>query len=153
MRLVLISDSHGNSQGVDKIFQTLKFDYLFFMGDGLSDLGNYEYLDNVIKVSGNCDFFSREVNERILEIGGYNFLITHGNKYGVKLGIGKLVEYAKNKNVQFVFYGHTHIQRIEQIDNIYFINPGKFAKNREGESCGLIIDSVKEDVKISEFKV
>lgn len=153
MRLVLISDSHGNSQGIDKIFQSIQFDYLLFMGDGLADLGNYEYLDNVIKVSGNCDFFSREANERICEIGEYKFLITHGNKYGVKLGLNKLVEYAHSQNVQFVCYGHTHLKKIEKIGDIYFINPGKFAKNRDGESCGIVLDIKNDDIKISDFKV
>ena len=68
MRIMLISDSHGNKLGIDKIFSTQKFDYLFFMGDGLNDLGDYIYLDNVFAVSGNCDFFSKVDNEKCVEI-------------------------------------------------------------------------------------
>ena len=56
MKIVIISDSHGNKLAIDTVFKTIEFDYLFFLGDGLNDLGDYIYLDNVIAVSGNCDF-------------------------------------------------------------------------------------------------
>ena len=80
MKIVVISDSHGNSIGIDKIFQNIKFDYLFYLGDGLNDLGNYIFLDNVFAVSGNCDFFSDYPNEREFNLNNIKFLITHGNR-------------------------------------------------------------------------
>ena len=90
MRLVVISDSHGNSLGIDKIFKTLEFDYLFFLGDGLSDVGDYIYLENVYAVSGNCDFFSNIPNEREFYLNNIKFFITHGNKYFVKSSLNFL---------------------------------------------------------------
>lgn len=153
MKLVLISDSHGNKSGIDKLFSTFQFDYLFFMGDGLGDIGLYENLDNVVVVSGNCDFFSRVPNERILELEDLKVLVTHGNKYGVKLGLGKLIEKAKQEEVDLVFYGHTHVRKYEKIGDIYFINPGKFAKNSGNESCGIIVNIEEGEVRIEEFKI
>ena len=73
MKLILISDSHGNSKGINKILDSQNFDYLFFMGDGLGDLGAALNLDNVYVVSGNCDFLSSIPNERFVEIDNLKF--------------------------------------------------------------------------------
>ena len=44
MRIILVSDSHGNKDGIVKLINNESCDYLFFLGDGLSDLGVYENL-------------------------------------------------------------------------------------------------------------
>ena len=153
MKILLISDSHGNKRGIDKIFSSVKFDYLFFMGDGLNDLCDYVYLDNVVAVSGNCDFFSKELNEKYLELEGNKILITHGNKYGVKRNLNELIERAKELEVNYVFYGHTHIQSVEEIQGIYFINPGSFYPRSNKESVGLAIEFVENKPKIEKLIV
>lgn len=140
MKIIIISDSHGNKQGIDKIFKDYKFDYLVFCGDGLDDLGDYIYLDNVFAVSGNCDFFSREPNELVFELEGSKFLITHGHKYKVKLFLDELYSRAKELNANYVLYGHTHIQRIDNIDNICFFNPGSFKYDKYNGSKAIILN-------------
>jgi len=149
MRLILISDSHGNNQGIDKIFNSIEFDYLFFAGDGLSDIGNYIYLDNVYAVSGNCDFFSRIQTDCLVKIMDKKIFLTHGHKYNAKLGLSKLIQKAKEINADIVFYGHTHEKKIELIDGIYFINPGKFGKN----SSGLIVEIGETEVDVQDLKL
>lgn len=128
MRIVVVSDSHGNKKAINHLFESYKFDYLFHTGDGIGDLGNYIYLDNVYAVSGNCDIFSSEVDERVIEIGENKFLITHGNKYGVKRDLDKLIARGKELNCNFVFYGHTHNANYMSIDNMYIINSGALQK-------------------------
>ena len=137
MKLILLSDSHGNKKAIDKIFEKESFDYLFFMGDGLSDLGTYINLENVYAVSGNCDFFSKVENEKVLDLCGYKIFLTHGNRYGVKSNLNLLVERAQEVGANLVFYGHTHRKHIEKIGETYFINPGKFYPNYEGESIAV----------------
>ena len=139
MRLLVISDSHGNKAGINKIFENESFDYMFFLGDGLSDLGTYINLENVFAVSGNCDFFSKVINEKTIELEGFKIFFTHGNKYGVKSSLTHLIERGKEVGAHIVLYGHTHRKSIENIDGIYFINPGKFYPNYEGESSGVEI--------------
>ena len=148
MRIAVISDSHGNKSGINKIFESVQFDYLFFLGDGLGDLGNYIYLDNVYAVSGNCDFFSSYPNERIIELAGKKLLITHGNRYGVKGGINNLLEYAHTQGVDIVLFGHTHKQIAEERQGLFVANPGTFKRNSDGESRGLIINIDEDDISI-----
>jgi len=145
MKLLLISDSHGSSRAINSLFDSQEFDYLFFLGDGLSDLGTYVNLDNVFYVSGNCDFFSREQGEKFIELEGKKIFYTHGNKYGVKSTLNKLVDRAEELGADFCFYGHTHKQKIEKIGNIYYINPGSFHKNMAGECVGLLVN-INEDI-------
>ena len=37
---------------------------------------------------------------------------------------------AKENDARIVFYGHTHIAKVDQKDGIYFINPGSIAQPR-----------------------
>ncbi|MBQ7351924.1 MAG: YfcE family phosphodiesterase [Clostridia bacterium] len=153
MRFILISDSHGNKKGIDKIFKTIKFDYLFFMGDGLSDLDNYVYLDNVISVSGNCDFFSRENNEKIITIGNDIIFVTHGNKYGVKSGLEKLKTRIDEIKPKFAFFGHTHSKHIEEYNGCTIINPGSFSKFFDDNARGVVLEINDNDVKICDLVI
>lgn len=124
IKLIVCSDSHGAKSKIEKIFNDYTFDYLIYLGDGLQDIGAYENLENVIAVRGNCDFFSTYPAERVIEIAGKRFLITHGNTYGVKYGLGSFVKYAKSLGVDVALFGHTHSYVCETIDNITFANPG-----------------------------
>ena len=152
MKIVIISDSHGNKKGINNLFDQVKFDYLIFLGDGIGDLGDYKYLDNVYFVAGNCDFFSNDPNEQIITIGGKKFFITHGNKYGVKGRLDMIKSKGDELGVDFVCFGHTHSQCIETYNGKYLLNPGSFQKKSNGESSGLIVE-IGEDVKISALKV
>lgn len=148
MKIVVISDSHGHSDGIDKIFKELTFDYLFFLGDGLKDLGDYIYLDNVYAVSGNCDFFSIEPNEREFEIENSKFFITHGNSYGVKYSLHSIVNEGLNRGVDFVCFGHTHNKYVEEVDGMTILNPGTFKNN-----SGIIIDIKNNKCEISNLEI
>ena len=148
MKIVAISDSHGNKSGVEKLFEQNKFDYLFFLGDGIKDLGDYIYLSNVYAVSGNCDFLSNYPNERIFTLNGIKFLITHGNKYSVKQTLNYLKEKAMQEEVDIVLFGHTHNKFIEKFNNILFINPGSFQMREKG----IILDiDDNKNIKIDDF--
>ncbi len=153
MRIILVSDSHGNKDGFEKLMTNEKFDYLFFLGDGLSDIGLYDNMENIIAVSGNCDFFSVVPNERVINIGKYKIFATHGNSYGVKGGLAKIQARAEEEMVNFVFFGHTHKPTIELINNIYYLNPGTFCKNSSGESCFMEVVLNDNDIKINTLRI
>lgn len=152
MKILIISDSHGNKKALNHVFNDMEFDYLIFLGDGLNDLGDYKYLDNIYFVAGNCDFFSNEPNEKLINIAGKKFFITHGNKYGVKGRLDMLKARGDELGVDFVCFGHTHSQCIETYNGRYLLNPGSFQKKSNGESVGLQVD-IDKDIKISSFNI
>lgn len=134
MRLIVMSDSHGALDRMRRIIESNKADAeaFLFLGDGLDDFDllrpEYPALA-MYSVRGNCDFrhVGRE-KELWLSFGGYEFLVCHGDRYGVKYGLGVLAEEARLRQADVALYGHTHCPRIDYIDGIYFLNPGSLAQ-------------------------
>lgn len=138
MRYIILSDTHGNKKGVEKLLQTVEHDGVIFAGDGESDFSNVN--GNITMVKGNCDFFSKLPQSVVTKINGTKVLITHGNMYGVKSGLGSLIAYAESEEVQLVIYGHNHKQSLEKINGITYLNPGTFKKSSTLKSSYAIID-------------
>ena len=141
-KIIVCSDSHGAKDYMSKLFEENSFDFFFFLGDGLQDLGMYDNLPNVHAVRGNCDFFSVEHSQIMLKVENQNILATHGNAYSVKWGLGALIKHANEMNADVVLFGHTHQFFAEKIDNVWFFNPGAL-KN----GSALIIEIDKENIK------
>ena len=123
-KIIVCSDSHGAKDYMSRLFEENNFDFFFFLGDGLSDLGLYQNLPNVYCVKGNCDFFSVEAGQVSINIDGKRVLAQHGNSFGVKSGLGGLIKHAKDMNANIVLFGHTHQFVAEKIDDIWFFDPG-----------------------------
>lgn len=147
LKILVLSDSHGNVDGIKKVFETLKFDYLIFLGDGLRDLGNYIYLDNVMAVSGNCDYFSDEPIERLFNANGVLIFMTHGHKYSAKSGINLLKAKGREERADIVLFGHTHTPLIEKFEDIIIANPGTFQKRLNG-MCQMLEINIDDNKKI-----
>ena len=44
MRILIVSDSHGNPQNVEKAINMLNPDHLIFLGDGEREIENLSYI-------------------------------------------------------------------------------------------------------------
>ena len=145
---VILSDTHGNFSAIDKLLSIMsESNYVIHLGDHDADILCYrkELKDKIISVKGNCDGGS---DEQVLTIEGVKILITHGNLYGVKQSLYKLLLRAKELGVSAVFYGHTHQQSIENIDGIEFINPGAMTISSEKSYCYAVFYNGKLTTKI-----
>lgn len=134
MKVLIVSDTHGRDE---YLFQTLEkvrpIDLLIHLGD-------FEGSENYIKsiaacpvemISGNNDFFNGLPEERIIKIGNYNVMITHGHRYGVYYNTHKIKEAAKTRQADIVMFGHTHIPMIDVKGSIWAINPGSISLPRQ----------------------
>ena len=130
--ILIISDSHGHREQIEWLKMNIKYDYLFFLGDGIRDLENYQEDDKICAVSGNCDLFSSEAEQKIVIVENVKFLITHGHQYKVKWGIGALVNEGRRTNSKVVCYGHTHLKYCENVDGVLYLNPGALANGNYG---------------------
>lgn len=152
MRIVVFSDSHGSAQNVYEIIERHKdnADLFLFLGDGYNDTENALMLYpniNIDRVCGNCDFTCPLPASKTITFNGKKILFTHGHPYYVKHGYQVIEEEAKKQNVDFCFFGHTHIKYIEKLDGIYYMNPGTASRGEYG-----IIDIIgdKANVYITE---
>lgn len=121
MKLLVVSDTHGELEKL-KILANKYNDYTkIHLGDRGFDKSELDSL-GFIYVDGNCD--TQDNKDKLLEIDGLKIFITHGDKYSVKYSLDKLYFKALSLEAEYVFYGHTHIQRIIEANGIKFINPG-----------------------------
>lgn len=155
IKLLIVSDTHGDSEALETLVQQYKnFDYLIHLGDHFWDVDKLDFPGNVCVVKGNTDLRYQADNELVLEILNRKILLTHGHQYHVKYGLNKLYYSALEKNVDIVFFGHTHMSHEEEYDGILFFNPGSLTRPRisANGSYGLVEISEKGiETKILEF--
>lgn len=136
MRIVVISDSHKRKDIIDKIlFQQPDAKHVFFLGDNVSDIEDYEFIysDKIFHiVCGNCDFASLLPTSGLENINGKRIFYCHGHTFNVKYGTERLLGLAQENNYDIVLFGHTHVSRTLYADGIHIVNPGSCSSPRNG---------------------
>lgn len=126
MKLLVFSDSHGNSANMCQVAAVENPDRVLHLGDVMSDADILEKQFAGIqleRVPGNCDYSSGQP-QKIIEAAGRRILMTHGHIYHVKLGIGAAVWAAREAQVDILLFGHTHEAICMQEDGLWIMNPG-----------------------------
>ena len=156
MKVLIVSDSHGRDTYLDlAIEKALPFDFLIHLGDVE---GSEYFLEERLScpmeiVAGNNDFFSDLEREKIIMIGTYRILLTHGHRYQVHSGTGRIKEYAKQNGVDIVMFGHTHMPVIDQSSDVIALNPGSISQPRQaGHRPTYMIWDTKEKEE-NQFKI
>jgi putative phosphoesterase len=132
MHWIVLSDTHGNEGAILDILEAEPAAAGFIhLGDLAADMEHLKLLTTlpVVQVAGNCDHGSPLPRELELVIGRVRLLLTHGDIYGVKGGVKRLLLQAKHRQCSAVLYGHSHQAVIETIDGILLINPGTLQAN------------------------
>ncbi len=156
MKVMCISDIHGNidklNMAIDKYHEE-GCSKLIILGDFFSyypSLKNDEVVEvlnnmagSIIAVSGNCDDSSNlnKLNFTLgylknIDINGVSVTITHGHVYSHKRfpsSVGRIF-----------IQGHTHVNKLEEVDGVILANPGSISLPRGGSrSSYIIIDEDK----------
>ena len=143
-------------------YKNRKIDAIIHCGDVVSFnlFDNLKVLsNNIYYVKGNNDKFDFQTIEDLkrkgilyshapfeFEIEQYgNFVIMHEPYY--------IEEYKKKKYIDFILYGHTHKQQLENYKNKIILNPGALGKFRNFKSQYAIIEEgnniiLKEDLDV-----
>lgn len=133
MKVIIVSDTHKYNDNYFKVLEMHKPEMVIHCGDGegceytLSQAAECP----VHIVKGNNDFFSELPRELELEIGPFKAWVTHGHNYYVSMGTKHLVDEAKARGRNLVFFGHTHKPCVQKIDDVYVINPGSLSYPRQ----------------------
>ena len=153
MKNVIVSDTHGNwPVAAEAIRAEGSIDYLIFLGDYASDGRQLEKALQVPSfiVRGNCDTFSDELEEQLIELGEWRFFICHGHRYNVKQTLQPLYYRGLELQADFVLYGHTH-QAVYEEGEVTLINPGAVSGlnlRMDNASWGLLTLSEKKSENI-----
>lgn len=156
-RILLMSDSHGNYNNMNKAVALEKPDMVLFMGDGWRDLrdlrARYPKLE-IHSVLGNCDW-TEGPSEQVLEIEGHRVMMCHGHEYFVKSSLLSLSLAAHQAEADVVLFGHTHKVFYDWHDGLVMVNPGSIGNPPPcipPSYALLLIDGEKVKVETRYFK-
>ena len=150
MKYMVISDIHGDINNLNKVLDIYweeKCSKLLILGDLFNygiDYNRYDIInrlntisDKIIAVSGNCDnnisglLFSMPYEIEI-KLNNSQVILTHGHLYSK--------EHLLKTSNDIIFIGHSHVSKIEKINNKLIVNPGSIARARRGENSFAIVD-------------
>jgi putative phosphoesterase len=145
MKILIVSDTHGRLSNLEKVIAKVSpLDLMLHLGDFES---GEDYITSIAFcpvefVSGNNDFFADVPKEKIITLGSHTILMTHGHRYGVNFGTGRLKEAALLQGADIVLYGHTHRPSIDLSTGVWAVNPGSISQPRQenGKPSYIIMD-------------
>lgn len=128
MKILILSDSHGNLQNMCSAVERERPDRVFHLGDMISDAQRlsctYPNLQ-IDAVVGNCDGWIKGDGTLLVEVEGIRFLLTHGHRYQVKSTLNHVVQAGKEACADVVCFGHTHQALCDEWpDRMLVVNPG-----------------------------
>lgn len=145
MRIIVISDTHGNAGALQNVVFDRRRDADLFihLGDGLREAEEVVRMypeKKFLLVPGNCDFGSVLPREGETEARGKRVYYTHGDLFGVKYGLGRMIAQARLAHADVALYGHTHVPYTSYEDGLYIMNPGSLGHPRDGGPTYGVID-------------
>ncbi len=146
MKLLLISDVHGDFQTMEKIIEANQdADFKFFMGDFQTNKYAEQELANKFDfvVMGNNDHPGISDKELLVELDGIKIYMTHGDRFFTfkeYVSKDKLAKVAEQHGATLALHGHDHKASISQHGSVTVFNPGSPSYPRFGSkaSYGII---------------
>lgn len=127
MKILVLSDSHGNIPNMMRAICTESPRMIFHLGDCWRDAERLlvQFPDiPLCQVPGNCDYRSAEPTEQILCLEGKRILLCHGHTYSVKQSLLPAAYAAEEKDLDLFLFGHTHRPLVDRRGKTWFLNPG-----------------------------
>lgn len=140
MRILVVSDTHGNWLAPLQCLNGNQVDMIIHLGDHISDARELAKLADVpvIMVPGNCDHEAKEPRELLHTFKGHKFHLSHGDRHRVKAGYEQLFQRVRETGASVALCGHTHIPLVQKSDGILLINPGTLMAASSQKSCAIL---------------
>lgn len=148
MKILVLSDSHGNIANMIRAVEREEPHMLLHLGDCWRDGARLHDRFPEIpfeQVPGNCDFRSREETEKLLFLGDKRILICHGHTYGVKQSLLSAGLAAEEKQLDLFLFGHTHKPLVDMRGRTLFLNPGSIGDYSRPTYGTVILENGKLD--------
>ena len=151
MKILVFSDSHGQYHELKEAItrHAATTDAVFFLGDGYRDFWRVRDEFPTIAfygVLGNCDFGvpgDPAVYEQVVSLDGFRFLLMHGHRFHVKMGLETAVAYARAKEADVLLFGHTHVPLDHREGELAVFNPGSIGQYTAGRRTYGVLQTVR----------
>lgn len=134
MKILIVSDTHKRHGNLQAVLEKVgEISLLIHLGDSE---GEEDYIETIAGcpveiIAGNNDFFSSLSKEKVIQIGKYKVLLTHGHYYYVTVGVERLKEEVRARGINIAMFGHTHRPYLEIEDDMVILNPGSISFPRQ----------------------
>ena len=150
MKILVISDTHGDIENAEKLIRRSNgINLIIHLGDYFRDAQRLSDMFPEIPfeyIYGNSDFMIGDIPaEKSLEYCGKKIFITHGHRYSVKWDYDKLSKKAEEMNVDLLLFGHTHVADLIKNGKYYLVNPGSISDPRDDTNESYAIIEIEED--------
>ena len=127
MKILVLSDSHGNLTNMELAVERTNPSLIFHLGDCWRDGERlHEQFPDIPleQVPGNCDCRPGELAEKLLILREKRILLCHGHTYGVKQSLLNAGYAAEEQALDLFLFGHTHRPLVDMRGRTLFLNPG-----------------------------
>lgn len=127
IKLLILSDSHGNVGTMVEIVERETPDEIIHLGDCWRDAETLGFAYPSLTMSmvpGNCDFCPGKPGILLLERGDWRLLAAHGHQWQVKTSPAAAQRAAREVGADILLYGHTHMAECRNEDGLWIVNPG-----------------------------
>ncbi len=129
MRILVISDSHGLELN-QEIIELEQCDLNIHCGDSQLMKNDRDMKQFDMIARGNCDFDRNYQINEVLDVNGLRLMVTHGHYFDVNYSMNSLLNAAMDKEIDIVFYGHTHVVNTLYKNGVLIVNPGSLRQSR-----------------------
>ena len=151
MRILVLSDTHGDNSRAYQVFDKLKkeapVDLIILCGDYYKDAIQMSERTGcpMVWVKGNTDGAFSDNDYTIVDTPYGNLLVTHGHMENVDFSQQNLYYKTMEKDCIGALYGHTHRAAFTEVNGFYLMNPGSLTKPRDGSGGTFGIIVAEED--------
>jgi len=134
MKVLIVSDTHGNLENLERVRELESgIEQVYHLGDigGQEEEVRRMFPCSVGILRGNNDFDFTLPEDMNDFIGGHKIFLCHGHRYACSFGLRQLCLEAVRRKAEIVLYGHTHYATIDWREDILFINPGSLTRPRQ----------------------
>lgn len=127
MKLLIVSDSHGDLAALCAAVRREEPDRIVHLGDHEADAralcAQFPSIP-LSSVPGNCDGPCAAAHTLVETYEGVTVFMTHGHRYGVKRDLLHLSLAARETGARLALFGHTHVPLCEEDGGLSLVNPG-----------------------------
>ena len=136
MKILVLSDSHGDISSMDRVVCREKPDHILHLGDYVRDAKALEKHGIPLSyVAGNCDWDSDVPTILKPVFHNTRIYMTHGHLHRVKMQYQLIFYAGLEAEADIILFGHTHKAECFTKEGLWIMNPG--ACCRQG-SYGII---------------
>ncbi len=151
MKLLILSDSHGNIANMERAVELAAPRMILHLGDCWRDAERLAGRCPSIplhQVPGNCDFRPDAPVEQVLCLEDKRILLCHGHTYGVKQSLLAAGYAAEEQNLDLFLFGHTHKPLLDMRGKTMFLNPGSIGDPRRPSYAVVTLSNGKLDGRL-----